>query len=159
MQCKEALQAILDAQYEGREPPAEAVEALKREDCRALLERSRKLDALLALNDAHEPGPGFDTRFFAKLEEHKQGKRHPFLPALFGTLTVGAATAAVLAVTVTSSPPSVAPEHSVDEIAMIRDLELLEEYEVVEKLDEVETFELLAAVNAETFDRLIDEEL
>lgn len=159
MQCKDALQAVLDAKYEGREPPGEALEALKRAECRELLERSQKLDALLALDEAHEPGPGFDTRFFARLDEEKSRARRPSLPALLGTLTVGAAAAAVLVATSTTTAPTLPTEPVTDEVAMMRDLELLEELEVVEKLDEVETFELLAAVDAETLDRLIEEEL
>lgn len=160
MRCKEALQAVLDARYEGREPPAAALEALKRDECRELLERATKLDALLGLDEPHEPGPGFDTRFFAKLEEQKSRGRRGLFAGAFATLTVGAAAAAVLALTTFGTIAEGPIDGATDpEVALMRDLELLEAYDVVEKLDEVETFELLAALDPETLDQLIEEEI
>ncbi|MEL6547073.1 MAG: hypothetical protein AAFQ82_20775 [Myxococcota bacterium] len=156
MQCKDALQAVLDARYEGREPPPEAMKVLQQPECRELLERARKLDDVLGLDEPHEPGPGFDTRFFAKLEEQKRSRSKRFLPWV-GALAVGAAAATIFVL----APPKVdePADPNGAELAMMRDLELLEEIEVVEKLEEVEAFELLAALDPDTLDRLIEEEL
>ena len=156
MQCKDALQAVLDARYEGREPPPEAMKLLQQPECRELLARARMLDDVLDVDEPHEPGPGFDTRFFAKLEEEKRRRSKRFLPWV-GALAVGTAAATIffLAPPKLDEPP--APNGA--ELAMMRDLDLLEEIEVVEKLEEVEAFELRAALDPETLDRLIEEEL
>lgn len=156
MRCEDALKEVVEARYEGREPPKEAVEALARAECREVLEKSERLDALMKLSERHEPGPGFDTRFFAKLEEEKHRKSSPWLAPLVGTLAVGVA--AAVAVIVLPGEMPVTSSSGDTELAMIRELDLLEQLEVVEQLDEVETYDLLAAVDMDTLDSLIDEE-
>ena len=92
------------------------------------------LDQLLAVDTDEEPRPGFDTRFHARLAEMKTKKTRG-RAWLFGL--AGAAVAVAIAVAV------VPREHTHDtaqteglEIAM--EYELLENYDVVKDLEDVE---------------------
>ncbi|MEM6533901.1 MAG: hypothetical protein AAF654_14870 [Myxococcota bacterium] len=155
MQCEDALKLVVEARYEGREPPQEALDVLAGSECQELLEKSHRLDALLSLNEAHSPGPGFDTRFFAMLKEEKARRERRWIAPILGTLTVGSAVA--LALVLAPGAPAPTTESEPSEIAILQELDLLEELDVVEQLDEVETFEFLAALDSDTLDTFINE--
>ena len=101
------------------------------------------LDAMLALSEDEPPRPGFDTRFYAQLEEMKrEAEEAPnWIRRLMWVLApVGFAAAALMVVQsgVVSSDPTD------EQLAIAMDLELFEEYETVRELDTLEDFELLA---------------
>ena len=102
------------------------------------------LDSLLSLSEDEPPRPGFDTRFFAQLEEMKRESQEA--PSWMRRLTwilapVGLAAAALVVVQMSSSNLE---NPSEDQLAIAMELELFEEYETVRELDVLEDFELLA---------------
>jgi anti-sigma factor RsiW len=105
--------------------------------CRAAALRQEGLDRLLAADADVEPRPGFDTRFFARLEAHKTRRRR-----LRGLLWVGVpalAAAAVALVTRPAPPPG--------DLELARNLDLVEDLDLLRRLDEVEAFAELRDVD------------
>ncbi len=162
MRCEEALQAVLDARYEGKPAPEEALEVLKRAECSGIRERAARLEQLMAVDDAHRPGPGCDTRFFARLEaeraQARRGSRSRWYAWAAGVGSVAVAAALLVILNPQFTGRSPANDRPID-VAMLEELELLESMELVEQLDEVEAYELLAAVPAEQLDSLIEEQV
>lgn len=104
------------------------------------------LDRLLAVDEDEPPRPGFDTRFFARLDEHRAASQRPrWLPRL-GLALGGFAAAAAVALFVVTRPGGLLERPSQEELAMAMELELLEDLELVANLEVVEAYEALAAV-------------
>ena len=165
MKCETARETLALARYE--ESPHSAVEDHLQscEACRAFRESSAALDALLDSDETTEPRPGFDTRFFARLEDEKQDLGRSWFVRWFGQLPrwalAGFATSAVTAAVVVLVVPGVQQaggEGGMEsEMALALELELLEDYEVVNRLAEVEAFELLAQVDLAELDAALRE--
>ena len=107
------------------------------------------LDSLLSLSEDEPPRPGFDTRFFAQLEEMKRENEEA--PSWFRRLAwilapVGLAAAALVVVQMSGTNLENPNE---DQLAIAMELELFEEFETVRELDVLEDFELLAQLTLE----------
>ncbi len=145
MQCDQVRAAL------GHDENAEVREHL--EGCAACRQYARDLRDLGTLLDADRDQPvglGFDTRFFARLEEEKRRGRRGVL----GWVFAGAAAAAVAAVVgVVLLRPGDELEGADLELAL--HLDVLEDLEMLRQLEEVEAFELLAGV--EDFEALVEQ--
>lgn len=153
MLCKQAQEQLL---IPNEAPPPEVTQHLTGcQNCQQFLARHRALDALLSADSDDEPRPGFDTRFFARLEAMK-GKRVPQRRPLWQwvSLASGAAALAVgfFVVTQRSTPNAL-----VEDMDFAMQLELVEELPLLQQLEEVETYELLAQVDSATLEKLMGE--
>lgn len=110
------------------------------------LDADAALDRILALDEDQPVRPGFDTRFFARLEEHKREARRPraWRRWTIGLATLSAAAAALVMVVL---PVGKETPMSPQELALVMDLELLEDYELVRDLEVIEAFETLAQLD------------
>lgn len=155
MQCDELRRRWIDARYSANELDAETrVHISECEACRAYVAEAENLDALMAIDRDEEPRPGFDTRFFARLADAKKPRRR-FLDWRWLLSTGAAATAAaalLLWFTGTGRTPPMA-----DDLELAVHLEMLQEYEIVRDLEQVETFELFAGLEPEVVERLLRE--
>lgn len=169
MRCDQAQSELLL----GRAPSASAeLEAHVQScaSCRAVVEQQSALNAVLSLDEPHRPGPGFDTRFFARLAGERavaQKKRTLFsLRMWLWALVPAAAGAALLlarpepeqAVPAEAHAPAALLEEP-DDFALVMDEDpaLLEELEVVQQLEDLEDLELLEGVDQAELDRLAAE--
>lgn len=160
MRCHDAQEALTAARYEGVEPSAETAAHLAGcAACAAFAKESAELDGVLAADVEVELRPGFDTRFRARLEEQKaRGRRRvagwPRLTALaFGT----ALTAALAVFVVAERRPHVTPEPTPTDLAIAMNLELLEDMDVVARLDEVEVLDLMNHAGPDALDAALRE--
>jgi hypothetical protein len=174
MHCEHARELMSEASYDpaGAEPELRAHLA-QCAACRAVQAQHAALDRVLALDEPAPARPGFDTRFFARLEQEKAGlqrarARRRFVWAL---LPLCAAGAAALLVTTRPAPvpaplpqsgqPDAAPtstsEIEPDDLSLAMDLELVEDIDVVQKLDELEDFDVLSQVDADELERIAKE--
>lgn len=132
-------------------------------ECQAHLARSESLDRVLALDDTTPPGPGFDTRFFARLDEERTArKRRGLWRWAWALVPVGVAAGLALMRAPAAPPPDRDPTMPLadlpqGDIALMMELELVEELEVVERLDELEAFELFEDVDDATLDAIMQE--
>ena len=144
MDRKKIEDALIESRYgdgTGADLSGPDVEAAKSE--------MAALDSLLSLSEDEPPRPGFDTRFFAQLEEMKRESQEA--PSWIRRLTwilapVGLAAAVLVVVQVNSSNLD---KPNNDQLAIAMELELFEEYETVRELDVLEDFELLAQLTLE----------
>jgi hypothetical protein len=129
---------------------------------------------VLALDEAHTPGPGFDTRFFARLDGERSAakkKRALFsmrmwlwalVPAAAGiALLVGRpskSTEAVVPPEVDAPPALIEAIAEPDDLALLEDLELIEDLEVVQQLEQLEDLDLLEGIDPAELERLAAEE-
>jgi predicted anti-sigma-YlaC factor YlaD len=176
MHCERARELMSEASYDaaGAEPELRAHLA-QCAACRAVHAQHAALDRVLALDEPAVARPGFDTRFFARLEQEKAGlqrarARRRFVWALL-PLCAGAAAALLVtprpAPVATPAPQSVqpdalsastpAPEIEPDDLSLAMDLELVEDIDVVQKLDELEDFDVLSQVDADELERMAKE--
>jgi predicted anti-sigma-YlaC factor YlaD len=151
MQCDEARASLVASRYGGEVVSAEAAAHLEScASCRAFAEQEATLDAALATETNEPPGPGFDTRFFARLRAQKERKR-------WWGLGLGALATATAAILVLALPATRGPAMGEDlELAM--NLDMVEELELVARLDDVEAFEVLAALTPEEMDAVVGAE-
>ena len=153
MRCEDCQTAWLQARQEQAATPSPELEQhlAQCERCRSFCAAQPALEHVLAgLHDEVSVRPGFDTRFFARLEALKRTEtrartRKRWLWA-FMPLTAAAA-ALVLVVHERREDARVQ-----EDAAVTAELELVEDLPVVEKLDEVEAYEVLANVDLETLD-------
>ena len=107
------------------------------------------LDSLLSLSEDEPPRPGFDTRFFAQLEEMKRESQEApsWIRRLMWIMApVGVAAAALI---VLQTGGTSLEDVNDDQLAIAMELELFEDYETVRELDALEDFELLAQLTLE----------
>lgn len=103
----------------------------------------KSLDTLLAADVDEEMRPGFDTRFQARLAEHKaRGARR----RVWG-LAFGLSAAVAVAIAVISTRPAKEPDAATG-LAIALEYELYENYDVVRDLPDLETLELLASADS-----------
>lgn len=152
MRCERAQTAWLATQHEAEKATPELLAHLAEcETCRAFQRADGRLSRLLSLDENEPVGPGFDTRFFARLQTHKASQQDLSAPAgrrrtrarrvraffLWALPAAGAAAAtALLAIGYFHSPTPSAPPTGDLDFAM--HLEMLEAMSIVERLDELE---------------------
>ncbi|MDD9932870.1 MAG: hypothetical protein OXT09_04665 [Myxococcales bacterium] len=178
MRCEDARAALDTSRYgdtdRAGEPGAKpAVEQARAHvegctECEAFAERAAALDRMLALDEPQPPGPGFDTRFFARLEEERQSRKRRGLWRWTWALVPAGVAAAVALVGLPARAPTPTDgaaqgEHAVlaeippEDMALVMELELLEDLPVLERLEEVEAFELLETIEAEELEAILGE--
>lgn len=148
MRCDQAREALSTARYQTGDPDATARAHVDTcAACRDFVSRSAALDRALAVDSTVEPRPGFDTRFFAKLDEAR-GRRSPrpghalaWILGAAGASTVGTA---VVLLALAARPDAPVPP---DDLALAEDLDLVEDLEMLQRLDEVEAFALLSRMD------------
>jgi predicted anti-sigma-YlaC factor YlaD len=161
MRCEQARQALADARYEGERSPELHAHVAECPACAALEKREATLDRWLALSEPSSAGPGFDTRFFARLAADKARARRrrlarfawPLLPlaaaAAFMFLRAPARLHAPLGPTAEVPPPA--------DLGLAMELDLVEQMDVVGKLDEIEAYEVLSQVDDHELERIAQE--
>jgi hypothetical protein len=177
MHCERARELLSEAGYGADGAAPDLREHLAQcAACRTLQAQHTALDRVLALDEPAVPRPGFDTRFFARLEQEKVSAqrvraRRRFVWALLPLCA--AAGAALLFTARPSSLPPAAPQElqhpdqaptqaaaveiEPDDLSLAMDLELVEDIDVVQKLDELEDFDVLSQVDADELERIAKE--
>lgn len=158
MLCDDLRDALLASRNNAAELEADAHEHLETcAECQSYAGETEALDALLARDEDEEPRPGFDTRFFARLDELKSRPTGSWF-SRYRWLFAGAAAAATTAAVILSLSVGGEPTGSMaDDIDLAMHLDLLEELEMIRALNDVEAFETLAYVDPETLDAVIRE--
>jgi hypothetical protein len=154
MRCDHAERVLLGGPSTPGPEVAAHVAACER--CAALHARRLRLDALLDRHEDPAVGPGFDTRFFARLETERASERRRRWFRWSWAL-VPAAAAVALATFQAPSPESTVKEVPADELPLVMDLPLVEDLDLVEKLDEVEAFDVLGKVDDAELDAILAE--
>lgn len=161
--CQEHLPVMLDGELDSDlarevEEHLDGCEACA--DQRALLEQGLEgLDALPQL----EPSAGFDAAFARKLQDAQREQRlaedeeHHSKPSWWQVwrlpvLATAGACAALLAVALMRDPPAPttsapAPNEPVPVAELVRNLPLLQDYDVVTRLDALEDFEVISRLD------------
>lgn len=156
MQCERAQMLLNEARYGAEASPELREHVASCPACRVVARRDVDLDRVLARLPSMEPGPGFDTRFFARLDdEKKRTRRSRYVPALWALLPLAAAAAVFLVRTRPVKPPvSVPPREA---LALTRDLELVQNLDVLRNLDELQDYQLLDQLDDRDLSRLAEE--
>ena len=117
------------------------------------------LDGMLAWSDDEPPRPGFDTRFYARLkdvQEQPEVEDSSWVDRLIWLLLpIGALV--LVAITLSSGSDVFEAVTQSRDMGLAMELDLLENYDVVRDLEEVEHFEFLAQLDLtdlEAVDRL-----
>lgn len=153
MRCEE-VRNVLATEPEQERSPETRQHLDDCDPCRSFGNSSRVLDDLLAADADQPPRPGFDTRFFARLEEQKAAAEKR--PSWWRWSVVGLAGAAAAAglVVALNAGPTTAIER---DLQLAMDLELIEELELLKQLEEVEALEVLAQVDLAELENLAGE--
>ena len=162
MQCSEIQEALLEAQYNSKSlPPQAQNHILSCSHCQTLQNSSQSLDAFLELD--REPPvlrPGFDTRFYAKLEELKQTKTDSRIESFirkFQWWFAGAMAGATALVLVTLNQPEMQDPTLFDpDLSLAMELELVEDLDLLAQLEELEDFDVITQLNSLELDTLGD---
>ena len=157
MRCDDAsAQLALAAQDESVELQQHLTEC---EACRGQRQREADLNRVLAPLEPVMPRPGFDTRFFARLKgEPRRARRARYLPALWALLPLTAAAALFLLRPHPHTQPSSAPAAAhPDQLALSRDLELVQNLDVLRSFDEVQDFQVLEQLDDSELARVAEE--
>lgn len=146
MRCDQAREALSTARYQPGGPDATTRAHVDEcAGCREFAARFPTLDHVLEVDVAIEPRPGFDTRFFARLDDVRTPRRTrrplAWILGAAGASTVGLA---VVGLVLLSRPEAPAPR---DDLALAADLDLVEDLEMLRRLDEVEAFALLSRLD------------
>ncbi len=163
MRCEDVKAAFVAAHYAKSELDVKAQAHLAvcvscNEFCGAQL----GLDSLLAAAPDATPRPGFDTRFFARLEGVKKDTKHAERAGVaprrvtrwsWLALALPLTAAAAVSLVVWQRHSAQLVEQARQDEAIARDLELVENLPVVQQLDEVEAYEVLAEANVDDLDR------
>ena len=160
MQCTEIQEALLEAQYNSQPMPSAMQEhVISCDACQALQAASQDLNAILALDNApHALRPGFDTRFFARLEELKEAEANKGLKGFFGKFQwwiTGAMAGATALALVMITQPTLQEDVLFDpDLTLAMELEMVEDLDLLAQLEEVEDFDIVAQLNVTELDSL-----
>jgi hypothetical protein len=164
MQCEAVRETWLTARYAQQTPDAAVREHLAScAPCAAFVDAQRELDGLLLRaepTDAVHVGLGFDTRFFARLEEERRKatqRRRMRVLVWLAPLATAAAFCVVLLQRGSHELREPSPL-AADDLALARDLELVENLPMLRQLDEIEAYPTLSHVSERELDALIDED-
>ena len=160
MQCSEIQEALLEAQYNSQLLPTQAQDhLLSCSNCQALQNASESLNAFLEL-DKEPPAlrPGFDTRFFARLEELKQTQTDSGIQSFirkFQWWFAGAMAGATALVMVMINQPTIQDPTIFDpDLSLAMELELVEDLDLLAQLEDLEDFDVVAQLNPFELDAL-----
>lgn len=146
MRCHELREKMVALCYGEQDLDAEASAHLSScQACQEFAAQNRALDRVLA-EDTDEPASlGFDTRFFARLNEQKQRRRLPQWRwwQLGAVSFVTAMVAVVVAVSFRTPGGFAGPD-----IELAMNLDLVENFEVISHLDEVEALDVLTQLKS-----------
>ena len=117
-------------------------------DCRAEADQEQALVDLLGMYESEDPGPGFEASVMERIDREDRGGRTRGL-RLAAVLGAGLAAAAAALLLVQQPGQEVGAGPRAEEIAMIRDLELYENLELVEMLDVLGDLEAIEALPEE----------
>ena len=160
MRCEQARQALIDDRYGAESSPELSAHLSQCEACRALQGREVALDRWLALDEPEVARPGFDTRFFARLQAEKTRTRRRRWARLGWALLPLAAGAAVVLLRpayLSHSPVSVETPVPADDLRLAMELDLVENIEVAQKLDEVEAYDVISQLDEGELERIVQE--
>lgn len=160
MRCDDVRATLQGNVYEKTQASPEVLAHLEEcTDCRFCAAQVKELTRLLDVDEDVEPRPGFDTRFFARLEELKAERaikekaswwrRWPVWVAA-ASLSMSAAAAVVL---LGVQPPATSTLEN--DLALAMELEMLEDLDLVRQLDEVEVYAVLAQLEVEDLDAML----
>jgi hypothetical protein len=172
MRCEDTSERLAMARADGSQDAELRGHLSRCAACSALAAREAALDRVLALDTPLMPGPGFDTRMFARLNEARasqEARKRPLLVRLRWALALVPAIAALAFVLVRKEhakqlalapelPAEIAASLDPEELELAMDLELAMELEVVEQLDDLEDLELLADVEDDELARIAAQE-
>jgi hypothetical protein len=172
MRCDEAQSELLLGRTSSAELDAHVQSCAS---CRVLAAQHGALNAALALDEPHRPGPGFDTRFFARLADerattHKKRTLRSLRMWLWALVPAAAGIALLIArpgrapgedaVPLEADAPAAWIEEPDDfALVMEEDPALLEELAILQRLEDLEDLELLEGVDQAELDRLAAEAL
>lgn len=154
MQCYEARRLLATSRYEGQGAELDA-HLTACDACRTAASRVSALDTLLDGDLPEEPRPGFDTRFFARLDELKREK--PASKLAWWWYLVSAGSAAALALGIFALVGRTSTVLPAEDRELVANLELVENEDLLRHLDEVEAYVLLAQVDSATLERMAQE--
>lgn len=148
MTCKDLQEALTDAQY-SEQPLTSELEAHLRScaSCEAFKHSASALDAFLAVEEPAPPRPGFDTRFYARLNEVKAQESRPNLRQLLSRARwwfTGAAVTCTAVLTFFIIQPI--PVHEggfTQDMPLAMELDLIEDLDLLAHLEEAEDFDVL----------------
>jgi hypothetical protein len=154
MQCRKVQSSLVAARLAHEPLAAEAQRHLAAcSACQRFAARDQALDGLLAGDTDESPRPGFDTRFFARLAS-AGGQARTARRLRWWGLGALAGTAVVAVALVIDWRGRAAPDVDAPDIALAMSLDLMEDYEIVNHLDEIEDLEIVAQLGP---DELPDE--
>lgn len=173
MRCERARELLSEVGYGADEAEPELRAHLAQcAACRAVQAQHAALDRVLALDEPAVARPGFDTRFFARLEQEKTSAQRVRARRRFVWALLPLCAAAGAALLFTARPASLTPpvpadvrpavatpaaEIEPDDLSLAMDLELVEDIDVVQQLDELEDFDVLSQVDADELERVAKE--
>jgi len=155
--CEAMQESWLEARYVRREPAAEVREhMLGCAQCREFTAEQCALEQLLGQLPEEQAGLGFDTRFFARLEDERKSPTRRSWLRVWLALGPAALAALMLAVHLQKPlQPMASTPH--DDVALMRDLDLVEELPLLTKLEEAEAYDALAQATAADLDAVTAE--
>jgi predicted anti-sigma-YlaC factor YlaD len=138
----------MDAQYDNQPLPPEVEAHLSAcSSCEAFKHNTSALDAFLAVDEPASPRPGFDTRFYARLNELKTQQSQPTLRQLLSRARwwfAGAAVTCTAVLTLFIVQPTALHHGPFNaDMPLAMELDLLEDLDLLAHLEEAEDFELL----------------
>jgi hypothetical protein len=146
MRCEEAQRQVALQRYGEPVPEAVTSHVSQCQACRQLVVREARLDALLSVEVDEPPRPGFDTRFFARLDAHKRARSGGGAWRWLWLLAPLAAGAAIAFIRIAPAPPR---DVSSEDLALAMEHELLEDLPLLQQLDEVEAYDVLSQLSDE----------
>src|SRR5262245_17858708 len=123
MRCERARELLGEARYARHDADAELhAHVAECAACRALQADHAALDRVLALDQPAVPRPGFDTRFFARLEQEKAtlqrgSARRRFVWAVLPLCAAGAVALVLALRPPQASKPALPSAHGPDDVA------------------------------------------
>ena len=155
MRCHEAREALTGGRYGQRPSPEVDAHVRHCGFCRSFVADSDALDQVLAADPNESARPGFDTRFFARLDANKK-KPVPWWRSrrvalgLLGTM----ATAAILIIRASDPLPT---DPTPEDLALAMHLDMLQtDVLLLQQLDALEDMVLLAQLGPEDIDALLN---
>ena len=145
---------LIEERYGGE--PSEPLEGADQEQYVQAKAEADMLDGMLAWSDDEPPRPGFDTRFYARLkdvQEQPDVEDSSWIDRLIWLLVpIGALV--LVAITLSSGTDVFEAVTQSRDMGLAMELDLLENYDVVRDLEEVEHFEFLAQLDLSELDAL-----
>jgi predicted anti-sigma-YlaC factor YlaD len=161
MRCEQAQQALVDARYGAESSPELSAHLGECAECRAYRAREAVLDSILSLDEPAVVRPGFDTRFFSRLEAEKGRSRRKRFARFYWALLPLAAGAVIVFLRPAQVPHvsgSALVKVPANDLGLAVELDLVENLAVVQKLDEVEAYDLLRQLDEGELEQIAQEE-